>query len=665
MKNIKKGILGLLSLSVIFIALLYFTDSFGIQMADNTIPPKIKYFKLKEVRLLKSPFKKAQQTDLNYMMKLDPDRLLAPYLKEAGLVPKAKNYPNWESGGLDGHMAGHYLSALSMMYASTGDTLLLNRINYMVSELKRCQNQDSTGYIGGIPNGREMWEKVASGDVEAVKSRWVPWYNLHKIFAGLRDAYLFAGNETAKEVLGNLSDWCWNETHNLSDEQMQQMLQTEYGGMNKVLADVAAITGKKKYLKLAKRFSKRSLLDPLLNKKDELTGLHANTQIPIVLGFERIAELTGKYKWQKAATFFWNIVVHHRTVAFGGNSVKEHFNPEDDFSAMITSPKGPETCNTYNMLKLTRLLYQTSGDPQYMDFYEQALYNHILSSENIKKGGFVYFTPLRPRHYRVFSQPQTSFWCCVGTGMENHSKYGGTIYAHTKDALFVNLFIPSKLHWQEKNIRIIQKNRFPDEDYTTLSIKTNQPVNFILKIRYPSWVVKNKLSITINGTPEDISARPGSYVSIRRTWKSGDQVRINLPMHTSIRPLPDGSDFVAIMRGPIVLAAKTDTNIEDMKGLFADSGRMSHVASGKLYPLKNAPKLVGTRESIIADIKRVTGDKMIFTAPKAIYPKRYKNLKLIPFFRIGAARYMMYWQHVKPHGLKQAIEEDIKLDNRN
>jgi len=562
MKRLRKGLLGCLAF-LTWTGLTYGQAGEGALPSKN-LPNKVQYFKLQDVRLLKSPFKKAQQVDLDYMMKLDPDKLLAPYLKEAGLQPKARNYPNWESQGLDGHIGGHYLSALSMMYASTGDKELLDRVNYMVKELNRCQKQDPSGYIGGVPNGKEMWEKVAQGDVDAVKSRWVPWYNVHKIFCGLRDAYLFTGNQMAEKVLVKLSDWCWKETHNLSEEQMQKMLQTEYGGMDKVLVDVAQITGNKKYLKLAKRFSKHSLLDPLMAEKDELTGLHANTQIPIVLGFERIAQETGDKSWQQAASFFWNTVVNNRSLVFGGNSVEEHFNPVNDFSKMITSPQGPETCNTYNMLKLTRMLYQVTGDLKYMDYYERALYNQILSTENRKKGGFVYFSSVRPRHYRVFSQPETSFWCCVGSGMENHSKYGGTIYAHTQDALYVNLFIPSRLNWEDKGVTLIQKNQFPDVSQTTLRIEVKKPTLFTLKFRYPSWVAKKQLHLFVNGKEQKVSATPDAYVAIKRKWHSGDKVEVQLPMQTTLKKLPGNLDFVSIMRGPIVLAARTGTG--DLKG---------------------------------------------------------------------------------------------------
>lgn len=645
---------------------------FGLSIIGSCFPPTAKaqdriavnvsYFPLQDTRLLLGPFYRAQQVDEAYMMKLSPDRLLAPYLTEAGIPAKAKNYGNWESSGLDGHIAGHYLSALSMMYASTGDKRLLDRLNYMVGELKRCQDHGADGYLGGIPDGRAMWKKVAAGDVKAVNSRWVPWYNLHKLFAGLRDAYRYTGSDTARAVLIRLSDWCLKETSGLSDTQMQTMLQTESGGMNEVLADVAAITGEKKYLTLAERFSKRSLLNPLLKDTDALTGLHANTQIPVVIGFERIADLSGNRDWHRAAEFFWQTVVHHRTVAFGGNSVKEHFNPVNDFSGMITSPQGPETCNTYNMLKLTRMLYEKSGDPAYMDYYERALYNHILSSENLDQGGFVYFTPLRPEHYRVFSRPETSFWCCVGTGMENHSKYGGTIYAHTKDALLVNLFIASRVKWKEKGLVLTQQTRFPDADRSTLEMKLSKPATFTLKIRYPGWVAPGALRLRVNGKAQTVTATPDSYVSLTRQWKSGDQVEVTLPMTTTMTALPDHSAFVALMEGPIVLAARTGNHEE--KGEFADTGRFAHIASGPRYPLEDAPMLLGARKSILADILPVPGDSLAFTAAQAIYPARYKELKLIPFFRIGGYRYMMYWQHTTAQGLSEAIREDKKLDAR-
>jgi len=386
---------------------------------------------------LDSPFKRAQDLDKKYLLDLDADRLLAPFLREAGLQKKAESYTNWENTGLDGHIGGHYVSALALMYASTGDEQIKNRLDYMISELKRCQDENGNGYIGGVPGGKAIWEEIAKGDIRAsgfgLNNRWVPLYNIHKTYAGLRDAYLIAGNETAKDMLIKMTDWAIKLVSNLSEEQIQDMLRSEHGGLNETFADVAVITQNEKYLKLAHQFSHQLILNPLLAHEDKLTGLHANTQIPKVLGFKRIADIEGNESWSEASRFFWETVVEHRSVCIGGNSVREHFHPTNDFSSMITSNEGPETCNTYNMLRLSKMFYQTSLDKKYIDYYEKALYNHILSSQNPQTGGLVYFTQMRPGHYRVYSQPQTSMWCCVGSGIESHAKYGEMIYAHTSD----------------------------------------------------------------------------------------------------------------------------------------------------------------------------------------------------------------------------------------
>lgn len=349
----------------------------------------VQSFPLADVRILAGPFKQAEQNNLNYLLSLDPDRLLAPYRREAGIQTYIDSYGNWESSGLDGHIGGHYLSALSLMVASTGDKRVLDRLTYMIAELKKCQDRHSEGimqgYLGGVPGSAVIWKAIANGDIQAdnfgLNDRWVPWYNLHKTYAGLRDAYLHTGNTQAKEMLVRLTDWALNLTDDLSDEQMQTMLRAEHGGMNEIFADVAAITGERKYLELAYRFSDRRILNPLLKQQDQLTGLHANTQIPKVIGFQRIAELetadSRSNAWNGAAEFFWRTVVDNRTVAIGGNSVREHFHPTDDFKTLINEPEGPETCNTYNMLRLSKMLYEDSGDLKYIDYYERALYNHI------------------------------------------------------------------------------------------------------------------------------------------------------------------------------------------------------------------------------------------------------------------------------------------------
>jgi len=630
-------------------------------------------FPLQDVRLGASPFLDAQATDLNYLMAMEPDRLLAPFLREAGLTPKQPSYGNWESSGLDGHMGGHYLSALALMYASTGDAEVKRRLDYFVAELKRAQAANGDGYLGGIPGGRAAWRDVAAGKLHAdnfsVNGKWVPWYNLHKIYAGLRDAYRYAGNEDAKAMLIALSDWALRLTSHLTDEQMQQMLRAEQGGMNEVLADVAQMTGDSKYMDLALRFSHQALLQPLEKHEDKLTGLHANTQIPKVIGFKRIGELTGRKEMADAAAFFWETVVDHRTVAIGGNSVKEHFHDDKDFSPMIEEVEGPETCNTYNMLKLTEMLFETSKEgvmrASYADYYERALYNHILASEHPGTGGFVYFTPMRPNHYRVYSQVDKAMWCCVGSGIESHAKYGEFIYAHEEKngnaALFVNLFIPSTLNWREKNVRITQANNFPDQASTRITVDGD--VKFALKIRYPAWVAAGKLAVKVNGKPVKVDAKPGSYVSLDRTWKKGDRVDVSLPMTMHLEQMPDKSNYYAVLYGPVVLAAKTNPFPTEHLNFFADDSRMGHIASGQVCPLESAPTFVADSRDFTRRFKPVKGKPLTFTAPGVVQGGAGSSTEFIPFFRLHDSRYMIYWQQSTPAEYAQLKLEDAAKES--
>ena len=576
-----------------FILALIISISIGKAQTNH----QVSYFSLQDVKLLSSPFLQAQQTDLHYILALDPDRLSAPFLREAGLTPKAPSYTNWENTGLDGHIGGHYLSALSMMYAATGDTAIYHRLNYMLNELHRAQQAVGTGFIGGTPGSLQLWKEIKAGDIRAggfsLNGKWVPLYNIHKTYAGLRDAYLYSHSDLARQMLIDLTDWMIDITSGLSDNQMQDMLRSEHGGLNETFADVAEITGDKKYLKLARRFSHKVILDPLIKNEDRLNGMHANTQIPKVIGYKRVAEVSKNDKdwnhaaeWDHAARFFWNTVVNHRSVCIGGNSVREHFHPSDNFTSMLNDVQGPETCNTYNMLRLTKMLYQNSGDvdnsnqpdPRYADYYERALYNHILSSQEPDKGGFVYFTPMRPGHYRVYSQPETSMWCCVGSGLENHTKYGEFIYAHQQDTLYVNLFIPSQLNWKEQGVTLTQETLFPDDEKVTLRIDKAAKKKLTLMIRIPEWAGNSEgYEITINGKKHlsDIQAGTSTYLPLRRKWKKGDVITFHLPMKVSLEQIPDKKDYYAFLYGPIVLATSTGT--ENLDGIYADDkiGRAS------------------------------------------------------------------------------------------
>ena len=639
-------------------------------MSSTTTFAQRALFPLTDVKLLESPFLVAQKTDIEYIMSLDPDRLAAPFFREAGLTPKAKPYGNWESMGLDGHTAGHYLTALAQTVAITGDKKVADRLNYMIDELKKCQDAAGDGFLGGTPGSKKLWNDLPTANFntsDGLKGTWVPWYNLHKTFAGLRDAWLLTNNSKAKQMFFSLCDWCNNLTSKLSDTQMQRMLATEQGGMNEVLADAFAISGDPKYLSLAKRFSHRALLDPLIQQQDKLTGMHANTQIPKVIGFERIGELSNDTSWEKAAEFFWQNVSQERSIAIGGNSVSEHFNPTNDFSSMIETKEGPETCNTYNMLKLSKMLWQRTGDTKYLDFYEKAMFNHILSSEH-PHGGFVYFTPVRPRHYRVYSQAQESFWCCVGTGLENHTKYGELIYAHDKKDLYVNLYVPSVLNCIEEGLTLTQTGDLSKGDKVNLKLYLKKGASFSIRFRHPLWTKSTEMAIVVNGKPTTYSYGAENYAVLKRTWKNCDVIEIRLPMHLRAEYMPDGSKWAAFEYGPWILGSETDTT--DLIGLEAGGGRMGHVANGPAYPMDQAPFFIVDKLNP-DELFKPEGADIRFSVIGSISPEKYKNLILKPFYQIHDARYMVYWNVLSPQDYVQ-VQEDrrhqeeelIALDNR-
>lgn len=617
-------------------------------------------YALHEVKLKNGVFKNAQDVDLKYILALNPDKLLAPYLIDAGLPLKADRYGNWESSGLDGHIGGHYLSALAMMYASTGNAELKQRLEYMIAELARCQAKNGNGYVGGIPNGKVFWERINKGDIDGstfgLNNTWVPLYNIHKLFAGLRDTYEFTQNQQAKQILIGLGDWFIELIKPLNDEKIQQILRTEHGGMNEVFADLYILTNEKKYLETAQKLNHKAVLNPLMQRQDKLTGLHANTQIPKVIGFEKIASLTKNEELSGAAQYFWQNVSQTRSVAFGGNSMREHFNPVNDFSKMLASNQGPETCNSFNMLRLSKALFLDKNDASYVDFYERTLYNHILSSQHPEKGGFVYFTPIRPNHYRVYSQPETSMWCCVGSGIENHTKYGELIYSHSENDIFVNLFIPSTLNWKEKNIQIEQNTDFPYKNESELVLKIAKSQTFVLNIRQPKWA--ENFEVLVNGKVFQTSKTGNNYVSVNRKWKSGDKITVRFKTATHLENLPDGSNWSAFVHGPIVLAAKTSTT--DLVGLFADDSRMGHETKGPLYPMNKAYALVDEKGDFKSKIKPIGNLKFSLD-----------SLTLQPFFEIHDARYQMYFQTFNKTAfenyqasIKQKEAEQLALEAR-
>lgn len=652
---------------LVLLYLIFNVCCFGLQAQPKLYPNE---FPLSDVVLLDGPFKRARDLNIKTLLQYNVDRLLAPYRKEAGLTPKGASYTNWD--GLDGHVGGHYLTAMAIN-AAGGNAVCRQRLEYMVAELKACQEANTKqhadwgiGYVGGVPDSKAVWLSVKQGDLKAFHTAWVPWYNVHKTFAGLRDTWVYTGNMDAKKIFLQFCDWAINITAELSDEQMQAMLDTEQGGMNEVLADAYQLTGNGKYLAAAKRFSHKMLLDPMAAGVDNLDNKHANTQVPKAIGFARIGELSGDPLYAAAGKFFWQTVTSNRTLAFGGNSRREFFPSAAACGDLINDVEGPESCNSNNMLKLTEDLFRMKPGAGYADYYERTMLNHILSTQNPATGGYVYFTPVRPRSYRVYSAPNEAMWCCVGTGMENHGKYNEFIYTHTGDSLFVNLFVASSLRW--KGLQLKQETAFPYEEQTRLTF-TEGAASFPLMIRYPGWVAAGALKIKVNGQAVTIDAQPSSYVAIKRRWKKGDVVEVSLPMHNTIEHLPNVPAYIAIMHGPVLLGAKTGT--EDMKGLIADASRWGHIPSGEKLPVDKAPFFIEDDLSAITNgLAPVKDAPLHFTMP-GVKMINAVNLELQPFYQIHDARYMVYWMalsnvqyRVYLDSVSAAEKEKLALEKR-
>ncbi len=631
-------------------------------------------FPLGDVQLLDGQFKHARDLNIEVLLKYDVDRLLAPYRKEAGLSVKAYSYPNWIA--LDGHIGGHYLSAMAINYAATGNAECKKRMDYLIDQLKECEQANAAnnadwgvGYLGGVPNSKEVWTTFKNGDFAAYLSSWVPFYNIHKMYAGLRDAWLYCNVEEAKTLFLTFCDWGINITAGLSDEQMERMLHMEHGGMDEVFADAYQITGDLKYLKTAKRFAHKEFLEPLSKGIDMLDNKHANTQIPKFIGFERIAELDHNQKYHAAALFAWETITQNRSLAFGGNSRREHFPSKTSCIDFVNVNDGPESCNSYNMLKLTEDLFRVNSKAQYVDYYERTMYNHILSSQHPEHGGYVYFTPARPRHYRVYSAPNQAMWCCVGSGMENHGKYSQFIYTHSKDTLYLNLFVASELNWKEKGVKIKQETSFPNEEQTKFSI-TEGAAKFTLKVRYPGWVSEDALIIKVNGKKVNFTAQPSSFIAINRKWKKGDSVQIILPMHNSIEHMPNVPEYIAFMHGPVLLAAKTGA--EDLRGLIADDGRWSQFSGGEFFPIDKAPIIIDDQIENLGDkLEPIQGKPLNFKLNAKMENANAKQLTLEPFSQIHDARYMMYWLALTSNGYQTYVDslariesEKLALENR-
>jgi uncharacterized protein len=527
---------------------------------------KARPFSLNQVELLDGPFKHATELDEQILLNYKPDRLLSKFRSEAGLKPKAESYKGWEDETIAGHSLGHYLSACSQMYLTTGNKEFLNRVNYIVDELEICQKAKGTGYIGASANADKIFEnEISKGIIRSkgfdLNGLWAPLYTQHKELAGLIDAYNLAGNKKALIVALKLADWIGVMVSQLTEEQLQDVLHCEHGGINESFAELYSLSGDEKYLKLAQRFYHKEILAPMTEGHDILAGTHANTQIPKFIGLARIYEVTGDKSYEKTSEFFWSRVVHHHSYVTGGNCNHEYFGQPDSLRDRL-SQNTTETCNVYNMLKLTGHLFEWEPSAEIADFYERALFNHILSSQHPENGHVIYNLSLEMGGYKIYEDPE-SFTCCVGTGMENHSKYGENIFYHNDNELYVSQFIASKLNWNEKGVMVKQLTKFPDQQGTTLEFECKKPTMLTLQIRYPYWAMRG-IEIKVNDKIETINQKPGSFVAITREWKTDDKVEVVFPFSLRTESMPDDSNRIAMMYGPLVLAgdlgAETDSN---------------------------------------------------------------------------------------------------------
>ena len=602
--------------------------------AKIKVPVKAYSFELKDVRLLPGPFKDNMERDAAWIMSIGTDRLLHDFRVNAGMHLDAAALGGWESmdSELRGHTTGHVMSALALLYASTGDTAYKAKGDSLVAGLAEVQRVlHQNGYLSAFP--QHLIDRCIAG-----KPVWAPWYTLHKIMAGLLDMYWYAGNHQALETAEKMASWAYGKLSPLSPAQLEVMLRNEYGGVNESFYNLYAITGNREDLALAGMFYNRKLMDPLAEGKDELGGLHANTQIPKVIGEARGYELTGDPRLARIARYFWNTVVGTQTYATGGNSDHEHFVNPGDLSGHITGYT-QETCNTYNMLKLTRHLFTWSAGERYLDYYERALYNDILPQQDPASGMVCYFTPLKAGVFKVYSTRYESFWCCVGTGFENHAKYGEGIYYHDDKGLYVALFIPSVLHWKGKGITVIQQTGYPLSPTTTLTIHTEGTVAMPVYIRYPAWAVSGA-TVTVNDTPVRITQHSGSFITLSGPWKDGDVIRVTYPMSLRLIATPDDPSVAAVAYGPLVLAAAEGTKDIVPPAPFSDPDKHNDYYTYDYHIPPGIPDHLRREGSNISDwIHRVPGEALRFRAEDG----KGQSVTLEPFYQIHRQRYVVYW----------------------
>ncbi len=642
-------------------------------LANGVIPEKMiraRPVPLANVRLTGGPLKNAQEQDMKYLLSLDPDRMLAYYRIRAGLTPKAPGYTGWDGDGhnLTGHIAGHHLSAVSLMYQATGDDRFKQRADYLVAGLEEVQDKNGDGYLCALENGRKAFGELHDGIIRSqpfdLNGLWSPWYTLHKTFAGLRDAYRHTGNATALEVEKKFAGWAEGILAPLDEAQLAEMLNTEQGGMNEVLADLWADTGDARWLTLSLRFEHHAFTDALKRGQDNLDGKHGNCQIPKLVGSAERFGYTGDAGDLLAASFFWDTVVQHHTYASGGHGLSEYFGPADRWSTRIDG-RTCESCNVYNMLKLSRRLFALRPDPFYADFQERALFNHALSSIDPTNGDMSYMVPIGRGEQQEYQDMYRDFTCCVGTGMENHALHGYGIYYETPDTLYVNIFAPSTARVPGLGVAVAQETSFPDGDRATLTFTMPASKTFTLAVRRPSWA-GDGFAVKVNGRdvsqPPLASLQPGraggrlvsqdprvlppsTFVELTRTWQSGDTVELALPKSLRFEFTPDDPKVTAIMWGPLALAADHGPRLEGRAAYTDRKPVPALVAAGR--PIDEWMQPAAARGDFTAHA----------VARAAEQPAPPADLELKPFYRTYERNYSVYFDLWTPAEFDERVAD--------
>jgi uncharacterized protein len=592
----------------------------------------VRPFDLSAVRLLPGPFLDAMAVNRRFLLAQDPDRLLHMFRRTAGLPSAAEPLGGWEApdNELRGHYTGHYLSALALMSASQGDSELKARGDHMVAELAQCQNAHGYGYLSAFPV--EFFDRLRVG-----KPVWAPFYTLHKIMAGLLDMHTLASNAQALDVLRGMASWVASWTQPLGDYDMARVLEREYGGMNEVLYNLSEVTGQDRWRDVAQRFDHERFFAPLALGRDELKGLHANTNIPKVIGAARRYELTGELRYRRIAEYFWREVTTQRAYCTGGTSNGEGWETEPGVLSTQLSGYTQEDCTTYNMLKLTRHVFGWTADPAAADYYERALFNGILGSQHPRDGEKLYYVSLASGLWKLFGTPTQDYWCCTGTMSEAFAKLGDSIYFQDDAGVFVNLFIASELDWGARGVRLVQQTRFPEEEGTRLVVHAQRPVRFALRIRVPSWMGADGTA-RLNGRALEGFAAPGGYYVLDRTWKDGDTVAVTFPMRLRLQALPDDPSMQAVMYGPLVLVGRLGTAGLTPDVLRAEPTKPRTVPEYKSEPVP-APAFTAKGTGPADWITRTTARSLEFRTTG-----QQQDVTFVPFHTLFDERYAVYWK---------------------